>query len=241
MIGIFRAELLKLRRSLVVLVLAVPPVMIFLLSVLTRLTGNGPDLWLVQSMATSAVWAYFLLPMTATGMTALLAQLEHSTGMWSHILALPPAKWTIFAAKCVLALLLMAVASGLAWASIFAAGHTANLLAPDHALQGPVPYWDAAKLLAKMFAASILLIAVQLAIALRYASFALPISIGVGGTFVAVAATSSQYGAYFPWLLPVNMLASEPERAQFALTYGVAGGFIVLAVLTIWFARRDWK
>tara|TARA_R110002096_G_scaffold160973_2_gene327295 strand:+ start:129 stop:854 length:726 start_codon:yes stop_codon:yes gene_type:complete len=241
MIGILRAEVLKLRRSLVVFVLAVPPVMIFLLAVLVRISGNGPDIWLIQAMATSAIWAYFLLPMTATGMTALLAQLEHSTNMWSHILALPPAKWKIFTAKWLVAIALMAIASGLVWGSIFAAGHTGNALAPDHAMTGPVPYWEAAKLLGKMFAASILLIAVQLGIALRFNSFALPVSVGVGGTFVAVAATSSKYGIYFPWLLPVNMLASEAERGELALMIGAIGGLALLIAMTIWLARRDWK
>jgi len=241
MINVMRAEALKLRRSLVVFVLAVPPVMIFALGVLVQISGNGPGEWPIQAIATSAIWSYFLLPMTATGMTALLAQLEHSTGMWSHILALPKAKWQIIAGKCLMAIFLMAVASFLVWGAVFAAGFTANLINPEHVLAGQPPYWDLAKVMGKMFIASLLLIAVQLGVALRYASFALPVSVGVGGTFVAVAATSSEYGIYFPWLLPVNMLASEGARADLALTIGGVGGVALMIALTLWLAKRDWK
>ena len=241
MIGALRAEALKLRRSLVMLVLAVPPVMIAILSVLVRLSGNGPPDWTVYAMSTAAIWAYFLLPMTATGMTALLAQLEHSNGMWAHILAVRTPKWKIFTAKGVMAAVLMAVASIGVWTAIFISGHLANALAPADALAGEPGYLNAASLLAKMYLASLLLVAIQLTIALRFSSFALPVSVGIGGTFVAVAATSSKYGVYFPWLLPINMLASEATRAELALWIGGLGGGVMLIALVLWLSGRDWR
>ena len=84
MIRVMRAETLKLRRSLVAFVLGVPPVMTFILTVLVQLSGESPGIWQFQMMATAGIWAYFLLPMTATGLTALLAQMEHGPGTWSR-------------------------------------------------------------------------------------------------------------------------------------------------------------
>ena len=139
-----------------------------------------------------------------------------------------------------MALALMALVSALIWVSIFASGYVGGWINPEEALAGTPPWWDAAKLLAKMFLASALLIAVQIGVALRFNSFALPVSVGIGGTFVAVAATSSKYGIYFPWLLPINMLASEASRAEFALMLGGLGGAALLAAIVIWLSRRDW-
>ncbi|HAQ35759.1 MAG: ABC transporter [Maricaulis sp.] len=240
MIRVMRAETLKLRRSLVAFVLGVPPVMTFILTVLVQLSGESPGIWQFQMMATAGIWAYFLLPMTATGLTALLAQMEHGPGTWSQILATPTPKWQVFTGKIVMALALMALVSALIWVSIFASGYVGGWINPEEALAGTPPWWDAAKLLAKMFLASALLIAVQIGVALRFNSFALPVSVGIGGTFVAVAATSSKYGIYFPWLLPINMLASEASRAEFALMLGGLGGAALLAAIVIWLSRRDW-
>lgn len=240
MIGVMRAEALKLRRSLAIIVMGVAPVMTFILTVLIQLSGESPGLWEFQAMATAGIWAYFLLPMTATGMTALLAQMEHGPGTWAQILATPVPKWQVFTGKVVMALALMAVVTAFIYVSIFASGFTAGAINPAEALEGTPPWWESAKLLGKMYLASCLLIAVQLGVALRFNSFALPVSVGIGGTFVAVAATSSKYGIYFPWLLPVNMLASEPERAEFALMLGGAGGAVLFAAVVIYLSRRDW-
>jgi lantibiotic transport system permease protein len=68
----------------------------------------------------------------------------------------------------------------------------------------------------------------------------LPVSVGIGGTFVAVAATSSQWGLVFPWLMPVNVLASEPDRALLAIAIGGIGGLVALTAMIIWLSRRDW-
>lgn len=240
MIGVMRAEALKLRRSLAIIVMGVAPVMTFILTVLIQLSGESPGIWQFQMMATAGIWAYFLLPMTATGLTALLAQMEHGPGTWSHILALPTPKWQVVAGKIIMALVLMAIVTALIYGSIFASGFVAGAIKPEEALQGPVPWADAAKLLAKMFLAAFLLIAVQLGVALRFNSFALPVSVGIGGTFVAVAATSSKYGIYFPWLLPINMLASESDRAHFALMLGGGGGAVLFALIVLYMSRRDW-
>jgi lantibiotic transport system permease protein len=240
MIGVMIADLIKLRGSLVLLVMAVPPVMMAVLGVLVIISGNAAGDWPRTALSGTAIWAYFLLPMTATGLTALLAQLEHATGVWSHILATGTPRWQIFLSKGLIAFALMAATSLLVGLAIFASGHVGGLVMPAEALEGIPPYGQVASILAKMWVASLLVTAFQLAIALRFSSFALPVSVGIGGTFVAVAATSSQWGLVFPWLMPVNVLASEPERAVMAITIGGMGGLIALAAMILWLSRRDW-
>ncbi|WP_300531245.1 ABC transporter permease [Maricaulis sp.] len=240
MISIFAAEVLKLRRSLVLLVGATPPVMVFALAVMVRVTGNAPEEWSLQIAAGAAVWAYFLLPMTAIGVTALLAQLEHTPGTWSHTLALPVAKWKIFLAKAVTAQILMLIISVLVALASIGGGLAGGWISPDHAAQGDIDLLLSGRLYGLMFLASFLVTAIQWTLAMRFASFAVPVSLGIAGTFVAVAATSARSGLYFPWLMPVNVLASDAERAALAITLGTTGGLILYAAAIIWLSRRDW-
>ena len=240
MISVFVAEALKLRRSLVLLVAATGPVMVFALGVMMQVTGNGPEDWTMHTMSSAAIWAFFLLPMTAVGATALLAQLEHAPGTWSHSLALPIPKWQVFFAKAVLALLLMAVISALVALAALAAGFVGSALAPDHAIAGSYDAALAFRLYGLMYLAGFLVTAIQWTLAMRFSAFAVPVSIGIGGTFVAVAATSAKSGIYFPWLMPLNVLAQDPARIQIAVGLGLAGGLAIFAGAIFWLARRDW-
>jgi hypothetical protein len=90
-----------------------------------------------------------------------------------------------------------------------------------------------------MYLSSILLIAVQLWLALRYASFVPALAAGIGGTFFAVVGTSARIGVVLPWQIPVNMLASDPARADAALLIGFLGGIVALIGMLIHLSRRE--
>lgn len=240
MIRVLMAETLKLRRSLVLLVAATPPVMVLALGILIVMSGEGPGEWQMHTMAGAAIWAFFLLPMSAIGLTALLAQLEHGPGTWAHTLGLPVPRWQIFAAKAGVALGLMAIVSLLVATASWAAAEIGQRLSPDTEIAGVFDPAFAAGLYGRMFLAGLLVMAIQWTLSMRFRSFAVPVSAGIGGTFVAVAATSADKGIYFPWLMPVNVLASDPERANFVIAVGAVGGLIVFAAAIAWLSRKDW-
>lgn len=240
MIALVRAELLKLRRSLVLLILITPPAMVALLGVMVIVTGNAVEDWSTHIMAGAAIWAYFLMPMSVIGVMALLAQIEHAPRTWTYVLATPWPKWQILAVKAALGLGLMAILSvGVALAGLLAAW-IGGVISPENALDGSPDLALAANLYGRMWLAGIMLMAIQWTISMRFYAFAIPVSVGIGGTFVAVAATSARSGLYFPWLMPVNILASDPERAQIALLLGSLGGLAILAIGIAWLTRRDW-
>jgi lantibiotic transport system permease protein len=240
MINALIAEALKLRRSLVLLVAATPPVMVFALGVLIVASGNGPEEWTMQTMAGSAIWAFLLLPMSVIGITALIAQLEHGPNTWSHTLALPVPRWQVFAAKVLVTLGLMAVVSFAVALAGWASVPVGLQFGDDLEMAGQFDPGLALQLYGKMFIAGLLVMAIQWTLAMRFRSFAAPVSIGIGGTFVAVAATSAEQGLYFPWLMPVNVLASEGSRGELAVMMGGLGGLIVFTLAIIWMSRRDW-
>ncbi|OLF78235.1 hypothetical protein AWH62_16050 [Maricaulis sp. W15] len=240
MINVLIAEATKLRRSLVLLVATTPPVMVFALGVLIVASGNAPPEWTMHTMAGAAIWAFFLLPMSVIGLTALIAQLEHGPDTWSHTLALPVPRWQIFLAKALVALGLMAVVSlAVAFAS-WASALVGLQLGDGVVIAGRFDPVLALRLYGWMFVAGLLVMAIQWSLAMRFRSFAAPVSVGIGGTFVAVAATSAEKGLYFPWLMPVNVLASDDGRSDLAIMMGGIGGLIVFGLAIIWLSRRDW-
>ena len=90
-----------------------------------------------------------------------------------------------------------------------------------------------------MFGASLLMVAIQLWIALRYASFVPGLVVGIGGTFFAVVATSAKQGVFLPWQMPVNMLATEAWRVNTALGLGAGVGLLALIIMTLHLSRRE--
>lgn len=239
-VNLLVAEVAKLRRSLVLLLVLAIPAMVFILQAGLRLSGQAPPDWERHALSGAAIWASLLMPLTVTALVALLAQIEHGPRAWSATLSLPCPKRHVFAAKAVLAAGLVALISVLIGVASLASGVLAGIIEPGAAPTGAVPLALLARTLAGMWVAGLLMLGLQFAVAMGVANFAASIIAGVGGTFFAVAATSANAGIYFPWLLPVNLLAAEDGRAMQALLTGGLGGVLVLGLACAWLARRDW-
>lgn len=224
-------EAYKLRRSLALVLAAAAPLFIAVFVFFNQLRFDEPASWNMQLQTAAAIWAFFMLPMSVTALTALVAQAEHGSRAWAHLHALPVPRWHVYAAKlfCLLGLLiamslllmlatlLAVVAAGMAKPAIAALG------SPDLAM-----YFA---LFGRIFLSAWLLLAVQLWVALYYASFVPALALGIGGTFFAVVATSAKIGVVLPWQIPVNQLASDPDRASLALALGCIGGIVAFAAM----------
>lgn len=232
-------EALKLRRSLVLLLCAAAPTLIAVLVFLMFLREDAARPFDRFTAAGAALWAYFMLPMTVTALTILIAQIEHAPRAWNHILALPVPRPGIYLAKAIVVVLLCAgMSAGLA-VMLPLTGVLAEASKPGVQLTGATPWRYTAELIARMFGGSMLLVAIQLWAALRLRSFVPPLVLGIGGTFVAVAATGAEEGAYFPWLIPVQALANDPEHGANALRLGLFGGLVVLAFMVVAMGRTE--
>ena len=240
MIRVLAVEAAKLRRSLVLLLCAAAPAMVaFLCALMFQQKAGSDQPWSTYLLSAAAIWSFFMLPMTVTALTILVAQLEHGPKFWNHLLALPVPRASFFAAKIVVVVLLVAAMSAALFLLVPALGWLGDLAAPQRSLTGDLGLAGFARTLAKMFAAALLLVALQLWTALRFRSFVPPLVLGIGGTFVGVVATGSDYGPYFPWLIATNMLATEPARAQLALGVGAIGGLIAVAAMLVDLSRRE--
>lgn len=229
----------KLRRSLALLLAAVAPLLIAVFLFFNLVRVGKPMPWQMSLQSCAAIWAFFMLPMSVTALTALVAHTEHGPRAWDHLRALPLPRWHLYAAKalCVLGVV-AAMSLWLAMLSLLAVA-LAGALEPAVAATGPLDVAAYLQLLGRVFLSAWLLVAVQLWIALRYASFVPALAVGIGGTFFAVVATSAKIGAVLPWQIPVNQLASDPARAQLALALGAIGGCIAFAAMLRHLGRRE--
>lgn len=229
----------KLRRSLALLLAAIAPLLIaaFIFFNLLRLKQAMP--WAMALQSSTAIWAFFMLPMSVTALTALVAHAEHGPRSWDHLRALPLPRWHLYAAKAVCVLGVVAAMS--LWLAILTllAVDLVGTIKPAVAATGPLDTLAYLQMLGRVFLSAWLLVAVQLWIALRCASFVPALAVGIGGTFFAVVATSAKAGVFLPWQIPVNQLASDPARAQLALLLGCIGGCIAFAAMLRHLGQRE--
>lgn len=188
-------ELLKLRRSLVLLRCAGAPVLVMVICVLIGLKTNGSVPLDRYWHSGAAFWAFAMLPMTVTALAVLMAQMEHGPQTWNHILAIPGARRRIFLAKALVMLAMVMVMSVLLGVFLIGEGELVAVLKP---VTSEVNRTALAATLAKMFPASWLMCLLQLWTALARRSFVPPLVLGIMGTFVSVAAAAAPEGGIFP-------------------------------------------
>lgn len=239
MLSVLTVEARKLNRSLAAVLAIAAPSLIAVFAFFMLLRGDKPMPWEMWLGSAAGIWAYFMLPMSVTALTALVAHMEHGPKSWDHLRALPLPRWKLYAAKAICVLAVVAAMSVAVLAFTVLALKAAALIKPAVAPSGPMELARHAKILAMMFGAALLLVAVQLWTALRYASFVPGLVVGIGGTFFAVVATSAKQGVFLPWQMPVNMLASEPWRVTTALGLGCGAGLLALVALTVHLSRRE--
>lgn len=239
MLAALFVEAKKLNRSLAALLAVIAPSLIAVFTFFMLLRSTKPQPWDMWMISGAGIWAYFMLPMSVTALTALVAHMEHGPKSWDHLRALPVARWKLYAAKAICVLTVVVLMSAAVFVLQLAAVKLAVAIKPDMAPVGPFNGATYILALTKMFAAGLLMIVIQLWVALRYASFVPALAIGIGGTFFSVVATSAKQGVFFPWQMPVNMLATEAWRVETALTLGGLGGLICLIAMLAYLSRRE--
>lgn len=105
------AETRKLRRTLALAMVVIAPVSVVTIQMLLiwgapRLPPGGYQ-WPAFMASTLELWRLLMLPLYVALETYLLASLEHGTGGWKHLFALPAPRWSIYAAKLLVAVALL--------------------------------------------------------------------------------------------------------------------------------------
>lgn len=232
-------EAAKLRRSLALLLALIAPALVAVFVFFNLLRTGKAQPWDITLQTSAAIWAFFMLPMSVTALTALVAHTEHGPRAWDYLRALPVPRWHLYASKAVGVLCVVAAMSVALALMTLGAAKAAAWLNPSIAPQGDMDIARYLMLLSRIFLSAWLLVALQLWIALRFSSFVPALATGIGGTFFAVVATSAKAGVVLPWQIPVNQLAADPARADLALAIGCIGGCLAMIAMTRNLGRRD--
>ncbi len=239
MIAVLSVEARKLKRSLAALLALAAPTLIAIFLFFNMLRGDRPPSWEMVMQGSMAIWAFFMLPMSVTALTALVAHMEHGPRAWDHLRALAVARWKIYAAKAVCVIVVVFAMSLLNLLLSLGATAAAAAIKPVLTPTGALDIAAQVATVGKVMLAAILLIAIQLWTALRYSSFVPALALGIGGTFFSVVATSAKQGAFFPWQMPINVLAGDLWRVHTALALGGGLGTVVLLIAIAHLARRE--
>jgi len=231
-------EFRKLKGSLIWLLAFVAPALVTVLVTLIALRRPRMD-WEFMFTGSTGLWSFFVLPMTVTAMSALIAHIEHGPRAWDHMLALPIRRWRLFLAKAAILMTVIAVMSAMLAIELYIVGAGFSALAPSIAPQGPFPWLLAFKLLGQMWATALFMAMIQLWVALRFRSFVAPLTVGIAGTFISVAAFDAREAMFVPWAMPVSIVARDGLNAMPALSMGVAGGLITLIAMIAHMSRRE--
>lgn len=244
-----RAEQLKLRGTLALWMCLVAPALVVGVYVLQIIFSNfparldpadGAKAWQAFQQATTVLWAFLMLPLLVTLQAALLAGLEHQGQHWKHLLALSPPRHVHYLAK-LLALLAMLALSHLAMFVLVPLGGVVLMVAkPAFGLAGAPPWAALAGSLAMIFGACALLAALHTWIAIRFRSFAVAVGVGMGATVMGfLVGQSARFGPWYPWSLPLQVLAEDATVGPRVLAYSLAGAVAVTLAGLAWFRRSE--
>lgn len=239
MLTVLMAEALKLRRSLVLLVVAVAPASVALIATAALLTRSDGVRWERYLDEGLAMWSFFMLPLAVTALALLLAQLEHGARMWGHLFTQPTGRATQILAK-----LAVGFASLLAMQAIMPLGMFTGGFAVDAAfggtkLIGDTQIDDMARGMGWMTLGALPLLVLQLWLAIVVRSFIAPLAVGIVGTFVVLVSTAAGVDMYLPWGLPVYATMWPKAAGVIGVYGGIAGGAIATTAMLFDLSRRE--
>ncbi|MBI4892244.1 MAG: ABC transporter permease [Acidobacteria bacterium] len=243
---VLRAELLKLRRTLAFWMVPAAPFVVLLLSFLMfhqrseYFAKSGKPLWENLQRNSFVLWAVLMMPLYITLQTALLAGLEHSGERWRNLLALPVRRWTLYVVKLAIPCAMVFASSAILNFGVLLSGVLLTNLKPELRFPSPLPWAQAWDYTFLSFTASLLVIAIQQWVSLRFATFAASAGFGICCTVAgSILANSQKYGPWWPWCLPVQLMTGKPEPIAHALWYSCLGGLIAAVLGGVEFCRRE--
>lgn len=242
LIKLFRIELLKIRRSLALLMLLACPLMVVVLVFgvglkQTAAIDFNQKTWFAVWQTSTAIWCYFMLPLYIALITGLLNGNEHKNQTWRLMLALPISLRQLYFVKALLAWSFVVVANLLL--AIYILLVALVLAALGYPMQGAFefPIWYA---VLNISLACFPILIIQHAISWRFSNIVFPLATGVIATMGIVQLGSSEYWVYYPWsyiLMSAN--GSSADMQQQALYLAAGLGSVLFAITSYWLGKRE--
>ncbi|HTS31342.1 MAG TPA: ABC transporter permease [Bryobacteraceae bacterium] len=251
---VLNAELLKMKRTIALKMVVLAPAVVVLpilfvgsQAPFSTFNYNGiANKWRVLAILTLRVWAILMMPLYVTLETALIAGLDHSENQWKSLVARPFPRWTLYLAKLVVVVGMTALSTTVLLCGILIDGAVLARVQSEVVFGSPVPWAAILRDGAQVMGLGFLALTIQHWVSLRWRSFSVGIGVGIVAIVVGVfAAAAQQQGGswfeYFPWALPMLVLARQPHNLQAALLISSVIGLLVAAAGALDFCRREIK
>ena len=235
-------ELLKIRRSLALLMMFAIPIVVLLLNFAMLVKRHDvaqidARLWFMYWNGVTGLWSYFMMPLYIALITGLLNGHEHKNQTWRLMLTLPVSQLQLFVVKGVLAWLFV-VASTLVLMAATALTVIALGLA-GASLDGAFQV-ELLTMLGKVALTCLPVLVIQHAISWRFQNLVLPLAVGVVATMGVQQIGSSTYWVWYPWSYPVMaMLGSDVAKQQHAMMLAALVGAALMAFSAVVLGRRE--
>lgn len=232
MIHLFQAEWFKLRKSNILIILLVSPLLATMAG-LGSSTFSGENQWLFPLMNMILIHGTLFLPLLTGVLAAFICRYEHQNGGWKQLFALPVTRGQVFVVKYSLIAMLMGVVQILLLCGLYLVGTIKGI-------SDPFPMIILWKSILGGWLACLPLIALQLWVSLAWSSFAAPLALNVILTLPNIlVANSSTFGPLYPWAQPLlaMMPFNSPDPSDNAfyvpietLIYVVGGSFLIFVL-----------
>jgi lantibiotic transport system permease protein len=241
------AEILKLRRSLVLRLAVAAPLVIVLLQFGVYLArgeemsphGANPLTGYAQSILT--LWTIVLFPFYAALVAALLADIENRGGNWERLLSLPVSRRSVYAAKWVSGGLLLLISSAVLSVGVGLSATILRLIRPNwHSAAIPISKMLAGSALS--LCAISLLFSIQMWISLRWKSFMIGLAVSIVGIVINIILLPRGVlfiDSLYPWAMPAIEIAPTSPFRLLGLVWGLAGGVAVGFLACSFMARSE--
>lgn len=241
------AETLKLNRTLALALVFLTPFALAFLEIAIgfeygrRMYRVGGDAWMTLISHTAMMWNLLLLPLFVTLEMGLLGALEHNNSTWKQLFALPLPRWSIYAAKQLLAMGLIGLSMLALAAMTVGVGLIGRICLPELGFDAPIPFGMLLQNMLLSYLAAWLIISIHLWVSLRWSSFVLAMSVGIVPTVISAVTFGSDWSPFNPWALPGEVSNGLFEMQPFlgALLLGLLGGVVAACLGCLESSRRD--
>jgi hypothetical protein len=242
------AEILKMRRTLALMLCMVAPLLIgfFVVSMYLRdadyfMNWTMLNPWEQLGQMSLVYWNLLLVPLFIPLLTALLAQFEHNRHNWKLIYTLPNPRWATYITKWLVVQGLLFACFIELLALIFLSGKLLDIFNPGYGFSAPFPLLDFCKLAGISYLAGGILVSLHLWIGMRFNSFPLALGIGISAMIGALFIFGQDISYYYPWTLPgVTIIDTKDGILHLMpMVLGCLGGIVLALPLMFDLSHRE--
>ena len=177
---------------------------------------TADDFWLKLWNQSWESMGVFLLPMGIILATGLLAQIEYKNNTWKQLHTTPQRLTTIFLAKLLVILIMLAEVFVLFNVGIYlSAAVPAMIFGHVPYPAAPIPFSDFGNANLRFFVDCLPVVALQFLLSLHFKNFLVPVGAGLAIWFLGVGLLSWEYSYLFPYnLSAINYLAASGHLAN---------------------------